>query len=318
MMKMMKTKFNKIFENIIKGLDEKSGVHYPINISSFKFLRKAVFFNENGLITESDNSNSIDVFNLNDLKEAVDFLRSIDVNVKIMYASELLSMTKEIFNLIRDDQFCMIFKLDLTSFDELIACFERAMNKNADDLIEDPDVEDFFRRLNDSEAKAAFSSFEDDGNHYSLFLISRDCSDQVLCHELIHFIQYETKKGFIKNKRYLKVNPNNDTFGLLDKKNLIKVFNSSELVPYVHGICYVFEKNGISTLRDALNSYDKFKKMKETPERYISYCRSLPEYSWFEPGEKTPIHMLMLAVIYGRNLKIFDTIIAKYFKKMKK
>ena len=68
---------------------------------------------------------------------------------------------------------------------------------------------------------------------------------------------------------------------------------------------------------EALEILQKFLKYSGKPKEYISYCKSLPEYSWFT-DEETPIHMLMLGVIYRRNMTLFKTAIAKYFSQFEK
>lgn len=98
----------------------------------------------------------------------------------------------------------------------------------------------------------------------------------------------------------------------------IDVSRKSEMSPYVHNFCYALELHGVKTVDEALEIFEKFTTMREdeTPEKFIERCKNLPEYAWLDESGRISAHMLMLAAIHRRSLKIFEILIAKYFSKV--
>ena len=305
--------FNLVFESLMKSLDEKNGLHWP-NVKSFEFLKNALFFNENGLITED-----LDVFPIEMFRNALALFNDINTNVKMLKQSEFLETIDNAAsfkdNKLENDNI-IVLKFNFKSYSQLLNCLRKAFNKTIEELKDDADVNEFYENLFNGSCSASLTETTDGNMHYSVFLLDKDnYSLNVVRHECIHYLQKCFGVGIVENMKYLKVNTSNETYGLLKNENLMEVFNGKEMIPYIHNICYAFEENGIHTLNEALQSFDKFMKNEdESPEEYISRCKSLDEYEWFE-NERTPIHMLMLAVIYRRNLKIFKTIIGKYFSR---
>ena len=301
--------FRSIFESIIKSLDEKDGLTYP-RPTSFKFLKNAIFFNENGVIEES-----LDVFPSSMFRKTLALIDDMHGTFKAFSQAEFIATIEAELpsKLLIKDETVIVMKVNLKSYTELVSCFSGAFGVEEEQVQADPDFYAFYDRLFDIGADAVYVSLEDRGKDYSLIIIDKHkVNHRIIKHEMIHWLQHMYGVGIVKNAKYLKINTNNDTYGLIPSEKLPAVFSRTEMVPYIHSICYMLEDHRVSTVDEALKVFGKFIEFDGDPLAYIDRCRRMPEYAWFK-GEATPVHMLMLAVVHGRNLKVFKTIIAKYF-----
>ena len=309
--------FNLTFESLMRALDEKQGLHWP-HIKSLDFLKNAALFGENGIITED---RQLDIFPKEMFRRTLSFFNDIKNGVKIVGENEFLS-TLDGFDIhqkrLVENDIILIMKFEFDNFEKLLKAFGKAFGKSQEELRKDPGSQEFFDKINSQDIKAAFAEVDEDSRHYSVFLINKgNCSLNVIMHEIIHYLQAVFGAGVIENQKKLKWKFQNDVYGLIQPGKLDVVFSRKELVPYIHSICYILEDHGIKTVKEALGILQKFLKYNGSPEEYISYCKRLPEYSWFT-DEETPIHMLMLGVIYGRNMALFKTVMAKYFSQFEK
>lgn len=301
--------FRSIFESIMKSLDEKDGLVYP-RPSSMKFLKNAVFFNENGVIEES-----LDVFPSSMFRKTLALIDDVHGRFKAFSQAEFVATIEAELPskpLITDDA-VIVMKSNLKLYSELISCFSGAFDLAEEKLQADPDFKAFYEHLFNDGACAVYVNMEDRGKDYSLIIIDRNKVNQrIVRHEMIHWLQHMFGVWIVKNAKYLKINASSDTYGLIQSEKLPAVFSRTEMVPYIHDVCYVLEDHNIATVDEALEVFDKFIEFDGDSLAYISRCKSMPEYAWFK-GEPTPVHMLMLAVVHGRNLKVFKATIAKYF-----
>ncbi len=302
--------FNFIFESLLKSFDEKSGISYP-HMNSFRFLKNAVLFDETGIINED-----LDVFPSEVFNRTLSFFNDTSNNVKLVKQYEFLDTIDlkldEEKNRFKND-IIIVLKFNFKMYSELLNCFRKVFSKSIEEMQNDPNIEEFYERLFNSSSSAAFVDMVDENSHFSIFLLNKnEYTLNVVKHEMIHYLQNTFGVGIVNNKKYLKINTSNETYGLISKDKLMQVFSKDDLIPYIHNICYEFEDHGIHTLDDALKTLDKFLKYDGNPKEYIENCKSLNEYEWFI-NEKTPIHMLMLSVIYRRNLNVLKVIIGKYF-----
>lgn len=303
-------KYASIFESILRSLDGKAGIIWPAVVESFKFLKDAVMFRDDGVVSES-----LDVFKSSMLANALEFFNDV-YDVKIVSHDAFLDsiLDKKPEKHFQPDDFVVILKFDFCSYGEFISCFSKAFKKSKEELEQDDDVCGFFDRLVNDSFKAAYAKTEDAGRRYSVFIIdNRGCTVSIVKHEMIHYLQSVCGIGYVDNKKLIGRFQSDDTYGLIDKNHLSEVFSREEMLPYVHGFCYVLEDHGIRSTRDALDVLDKFLCFNGDPNSYIEYCKALDEYGWFA-GEKTPIHMIMLAAIHRKSMKVFRTVVAKYFK----
>ena len=270
----MKPTFDIAFESLMKSLDEANGLRWP-HPKSFAFLREIIFFNEDGLISEG---RSLDVFPKEMFTRALSLFNDISNDVKLMTQEELLS-TLDGFDisqkkLIGEDTI-LVMKFGFKRYDRLVKCLSKAFSRRVEDLYDDSDVDAFYERLFNSNAKAAFTQIEEAGHHYSVFLLNEDdYSLNVIMHEMIHYLQVVHGVGLVKNPKHLRWTFRNGGYGLVSDGKAEQVFNRKELIPYIHSICYVFEEHGVETVDQALSILKKFYSRDEDgPDKYIAYCK---------------------------------------------
>lgn len=310
-------KFELALESLMKSLDAREGLEWP-HSKDFSFLRDAVLFNEDGVISESK---QLDVFPKEMFRKTLSLVDEVGTRCQIFSQREFLetvdgldlSAEKPLVN-----EKVLVLKFNFNLYNDLLETLCKAFNVPSEELRDDPDVDAFYTRIFEDNAAAAFCQIEDHGESFSVFLINKgQCSLNIIMHEMIHFMQHVFGRGFIESKKLLKINLRNDTYGLVESSKLEKIFRRDELLPYIHNICYVFEDHGVKTVQEMLDVLGKFLEYDGEPEKYITRCQSLDEYKWFR-SEETSIHMLMLSVIYGRSMRLFKMIMGKYFSSSNK
>lgn len=311
----MSSNFTLAVESILRSLDRKDGLELPPSDISLDFLNDAVVFGDNGLVSEG----KIDIFPSDMFRRTLAMLDDIGPGVKLLSQAELLSTLdwkEKPKKAPATNDLVIVMKFNFKIFSKLVECLGKIFpEKSLNEIQDDPAVDALFERIFSS--RGAFAKIEENGKAWSLLMLNlQSPSPETVKHEMIHYLQSEFGVGFIE--KYLKMSWDKETYGLIEAANLDKVFSRSEMSPYAHNFCYALELHGVKTVAEALEIFEKFTTMREdeTPEKFIERCKNLPEYAWLDESERISAHMLMLAAIHKRSLKIFKILIAKYFSKV--
>lgn len=158
-----------------------------------------------------------------------------------------------------------------------------------------------------------------------LFINSKKMSEEVVCHELIHFLQDVTGQGMAMAKENEKFSPieqlarlnDLETFGTIDRKLAKLVISEHEIVPYMNSLCYLMEKNNVEAdvPRKMLNNLIKFtQELKRRNGTLRELKEAILSNACLAGLKKADFAFLVICLLYGQHLELLKRTFGNYFK----
>lgn len=315
----------KKFENFIQGLYDMCHLKYellPNTVPYFCIMEeneldyKTYLICENNLIFETRS-----VYRKNDFKNIFKLVSNMEISSFNVLKKDDLNSLCDIkkYGKWKKDKSLAIIKDDFTDFEKFVNFIKMIVDKfNKDELTY------AFNTL-----KIGKSMYMPFSNKVGLMLVNfNKYNEDVIAHEMIHFIQDVTGQGIAN----VKVDSNNtgkfvqieklakleqlQSFGIIKKEYLKHVINDYELIPYINNICYLFERNNIKGHKplEIINELIKFRNNLGDTGTVRELKEEILDKVCFVGITRPELLVLVICLVYNQHLTLLKRTIGNYFK----